>query len=463
MPSTRSGASYSPSSSSQKGNSCDYGRRQPVTEGKGSVDDFQTTKMGHSEADNTILPSKRSETATTSLSGRIQSQPQSLQQCTAIQGVPDPGRSLDKLHELLPDCEKVPGPYQYLQIAQWMASIDGKEKHDALDTRMEEKQPSTTQTSFKNSLSGQQQQFQREKAATSSKQGQRRGTSPKALQPRIQDYKDSEGCHGKCISDGQNQDGITEEGGSKIKIPEMISDIFDSIPELYEAINDVKKHLSDKNETICNNIKTNSSSLCQINETLMCFEKSTIIKELTDKYSKFNIDDIIEKRVKQAIIIVKTDNEKVLDDISNSFTEVKMYTISLKKCFDASQEEVSKLSMKLNQVTADNTRQTELWQELTHKEDMYKIEVMNLIQAFQHEYRNSQRCSNSKMNDIEQILNNIPRTSTPLNQYEGTRIPNPQVLDPDNPQLKNELSTSSHNLEPSMGQALLKEVPKLKE
>ncbi|MBW0514916.1 hypothetical protein O181_054631 [Austropuccinia psidii MF-1] len=159
--------------------------------------------------------------------------------------------------------------------------------------------------------------------------------------------------------------------------------------------------------------------------------------------------------------IIKKDNKKVLDDISNSFTEVKTYTISLKKCFDASQEEVSKLSMKLNQVTADNTRQTELWQELTHKEDMYKIEVINLIQGFQHEYRNSQRCSNSKMNDIEQILNTLPRMSTPLNQNEGTRIPNPQVLDPDNSQLKDELYTSFYNLEPSMGQALLKEVPKL--
>ncbi|MBW0578410.1 hypothetical protein O181_118125 [Austropuccinia psidii MF-1] len=119
--------------------------------------------------------------------------------------------------------------------------------------------------------------------------------------------------------------------------------------------------------------------------------------------------------------------------------------------------------MKVNQVTADNTRQTELWQELTHKEDMYKPEVMNLIQAFQHEYRNSQRCSNSKMNDIKQIMNTLPRISTPLNQNEGTRIPNPQVLDPDNSQLKNELSTSFNNLEPSMGHALLKEVPELKE
>ncbi|MBW0576435.1 hypothetical protein O181_116150 [Austropuccinia psidii MF-1] len=192
-------------------------------------------------------------------------------------------------------------------------------------------------------------------------------------------------------------------------------------------------------------------------------EQSAIIKELTDKCSKFNIDDIIGTRIKQSINIIKTDNKEVLDDISNSFTEVKTYTISLEKFFNASQEEVSKLSMKLNQETAYNTRQQELCQELTHKEYMYEIEVINLIQAFQHEYKNSQRCSNSKMKDIEQRLNTLPRMSTPLNQNEGTRIPNPQVLDPDNSPLKNELSTSFHNLEPSMGQALLKEVPKLKE
>ncbi|MBW0484056.1 hypothetical protein O181_023771 [Austropuccinia psidii MF-1] len=53
--------------------------------------------------------------------------------------------------------------------------------------------------------------------------------------------------------------------------------------------------------------------------------------------------------------------------------------------------------------------------------------------------------------------------STPLNLNEGTRIQNPQVLEVKNSQLKNELSTSFHNLDPSMGQALLKEVPKLKE
>ncbi|MBW0504868.1 hypothetical protein O181_044583 [Austropuccinia psidii MF-1] len=119
--------------------------------------------------------------------------------------------------------------------------------------------------------------------------------------------------------------------------------------------------------------------------------------------------------------------------------------------------------MTLNQVTADNTRQTELWQELTHKEDTYKIEVINSIQAFQHELRNCQRCSNSKMNDIEQILNTLARMSTPLNPNVGTGIPNTQVLNAKNSQSKNEFSTSLHKLEPSMGQELLKEVPKLKE
>ncbi|MBW0524585.1 hypothetical protein O181_064300 [Austropuccinia psidii MF-1] len=83
--------------------------------------------------------------------------------------------------EFLPDCEKIPGPYQHFQVTQWMASIDGKEKHDAFNRRMEEKQPYTTQESAKNSPSRQKQQFQWEKAATSSKKGQRQGTSHKAL------------------------------------------------------------------------------------------------------------------------------------------------------------------------------------------------------------------------------------------------------------------------------------------
>ncbi|MBW0539353.1 hypothetical protein O181_079068 [Austropuccinia psidii MF-1] len=67
------------------------------------------------------------------------------------------------------------------------------------------------------------------------------------------------------------------------------------------------------------------------------------------------------------------------------------------------------------------------------------------------------------MNDIEQLLHTLPRISTPLNQNEGAGIPNLQVLDFEALQLKNEFSTSFHNLEPSMGQVLFKEVPKLKE
>ncbi|MBW0584480.1 hypothetical protein O181_124195 [Austropuccinia psidii MF-1] len=137
----------------------------------------------------------------------------------------------------------------------------------------------------------------------------------------------------------------------------MISATFDCIPELYKAISDVKSHLSDKNTSICDNLKTNNLSLSQINDTLKCFERvlrtiktsnndnsfgikineqSAIIKELTDKYSKFNIDDIIETRIKQAINTIKEDEKKVLDDISNRFTEVKAHTIALKKCFDTS-------------------------------------------------------------------------------------------------------------------------------
>ncbi|MBW0518146.1 hypothetical protein O181_057861 [Austropuccinia psidii MF-1] len=119
--------------------------------------------------------------------------------------------------------------------------------------------------------------------------------------------------------------------------------------------------------------------------------------------------------------------------------------------------------MKFNQITSDDNRQTELWQGLTQTEDNHKPNVINSIQILQHAFRNSQTCNNSKTNDIEQLLQTLPRTSTPLNQNEGIRISNPQVLEVENSQLKNEFSTSFHNLEPSMGHALLKEVPKHKE
>ncbi|MBW0542331.1 hypothetical protein O181_082046 [Austropuccinia psidii MF-1] len=272
-----------------------------------------------------------------------------------------------------------------------MASIDGKENHDALTEEWRKNNPQPSKKSAKNSPNSQHHQFKREKAATNSEQGQNKGTSHKPLNARLQNHKYSTGCHGQCSPYGKNNDGITEEGGSQIKISEIISDIFDAIPEFYEVINYVKNHISDKNSSICKNIKTNDLSLSKTNETLMCFEKvsrtikpsnndvsfgndineqSAIIKELTDKYYKFNIADINETRIKESINIINTDSKKVLDDISNSFSEVKTYTIALKKCFDASQEEVSKLTMKLNQVTADNTRQTELWQELTHKEEV---------------------------------------------------------------------------------------------
>ncbi|MBW0590232.1 hypothetical protein O181_129947 [Austropuccinia psidii MF-1] len=110
MPKTRSGASYKPSNSSQKGHGHYYGSRQSDTKGQGS------------------------DTATRSLSGHIQSQPEGLQQCTAAQRVPDLCRSVEKLHELIPDCKKVPRSSQHLQVTQWMASIDGKKKNMMLLT-----------------------------------------------------------------------------------------------------------------------------------------------------------------------------------------------------------------------------------------------------------------------------------------------------------------------------------------
>ncbi|MBW0590335.1 hypothetical protein O181_130050 [Austropuccinia psidii MF-1] len=67
-----------------------------------------------------------------------------------------------------------------------MASIDGIEEHDALNSRFEEKQPYNTQTIDKNSPSGQQQQFQREKTPQAQKKD--KGKAP-ATEPYSQGYR----------------------------------------------------------------------------------------------------------------------------------------------------------------------------------------------------------------------------------------------------------------------------------
>ncbi|MBW0587520.1 hypothetical protein O181_127235 [Austropuccinia psidii MF-1] len=153
MTSTRSGASYNPSSSSQKGHRRHYGRSQSDTEGQGSVKDFLNNKFSNSEAHDTILPSKGADTARRSLSGHLQSHPEGLKQCTAAQRVLNPCISVEKLHEFIPDCKKFPGSSQHLQVTQWMASIDGKEEYDSFNSRIEEKQPTTTKASSKTSRS----------------------------------------------------------------------------------------------------------------------------------------------------------------------------------------------------------------------------------------------------------------------------------------------------------------------
>ncbi|MBW0586109.1 hypothetical protein O181_125824 [Austropuccinia psidii MF-1] len=111
-------ASYKPSSSFLKGHRHDYGRSQSDKEEQGLVKDFHNNKLSNSEADDNILPSKRAETVTKSLSGHLQRQPEGLRKCTAAQRAPDPCRYVEKLHELLPDCNKIPGSCQHLQVTQ---------------------------------------------------------------------------------------------------------------------------------------------------------------------------------------------------------------------------------------------------------------------------------------------------------------------------------------------------------
>ncbi|MBW0475532.1 hypothetical protein O181_015247 [Austropuccinia psidii MF-1] len=91
-----------------------------------------------------------------------------------------------KLHEFLTDSDTIPGPSQHLQVTQWMTSIDGKEKGYSFNSRMEEKQPFTTQESAKNSPSSRKQKLQHEKQPQA--QNKSKGKAP-ATKPYSQGYR----------------------------------------------------------------------------------------------------------------------------------------------------------------------------------------------------------------------------------------------------------------------------------
>ncbi|MBW0530286.1 hypothetical protein O181_070001 [Austropuccinia psidii MF-1] len=112
-----------------------------------------------------------------------------------------------------------------------MASIDGKEKHASFNSRMEENNPPPPKKVPRTSPVAR-------RSNSNVKRSHKLRTREKAkhqlqtLQPGLQNPKESAGCHGKCISDGQNNDGITEKGGIQTKKAEIISDILDGIPNL---------------------------------------------------------------------------------------------------------------------------------------------------------------------------------------------------------------------------------------
>ncbi|MBW0583380.1 hypothetical protein O181_123095 [Austropuccinia psidii MF-1] len=167
MPSTRSGASYKPSSRSKKGHRRDYGRSQSETEGQRSVKDFHNNKLSNSDADETILTSKRADTATRSSVEIYKASHKAYN--NVLQH-----KEYQILGDLWKNCmnsyltvRKLLGhPNTFKVLNGWHPLME--KKNMMLLLKNGGKKPTTTKESAKTSPSGQQKQFQCEKTATSS-------------------------------------------------------------------------------------------------------------------------------------------------------------------------------------------------------------------------------------------------------------------------------------------------------
>ncbi|MBW0562852.1 hypothetical protein O181_102567 [Austropuccinia psidii MF-1] len=212
MPSTRSGTRYNPSRSSQKAHRYDYGRRQSVSEVQGSVYDSHSIKVVHSEADNTVLPSNRSDTATRSLSGYIQRQPEGLKnalQHKEYQILADLWKNCMKSYLTLRKCLGHPNTCKL--INGWHPFME-KNNMMLLTAEWRKQNPIPLKQVPRTSLVARSSDSNVTQQPQAWNKGKGKEPAKKPLQSGLQNPKDSAGFHGKLISDGKNNYLITEKG-----------------------------------------------------------------------------------------------------------------------------------------------------------------------------------------------------------------------------------------------------------
>ncbi|MBW0541528.1 hypothetical protein O181_081243 [Austropuccinia psidii MF-1] len=216
MPSTRSGASYKPSSSFQKGHRRDYGRSQSDKEGQGSVKDF----------DNKNCPILKLMTLFYLQKELTPPQEASVDIYKASKKAYN-NELQHKEYQILADLWKN-CMNSYLTVRKLLGHPNTCKLLNGWHPLMEKKNMMLLTAEWRKNNPQPPKQVPRPAAIPMGKGSHKLKTrakgrhQPQALQPGIQDSKDSAGCHGKGVSDGQNHDGITEEGGSQIKIPEMM-------------------------------------------------------------------------------------------------------------------------------------------------------------------------------------------------------------------------------------------------
>ncbi|MBW0470722.1 hypothetical protein O181_010437 [Austropuccinia psidii MF-1] len=157
-----------------------------------------------------------------------------------------------------------------LQVTQWMESIYGKEKHDAFNRRMEENNPTPPKRVPKTAPIARSSNFNMKMQPQAENKAKGKAPATNTYSQGYRFLKIQKDAMKNVFQMAGTMMELQKKQGSQIEISEIISETMDGSKSLYIAINDMQSNISDKNSSICNNIKTNNLSLSQINETIMC-------------------------------------------------------------------------------------------------------------------------------------------------------------------------------------------------
>ncbi|MBW0511636.1 hypothetical protein O181_051351 [Austropuccinia psidii MF-1] len=334
--------------------------------------------------------------------------------------------------ELLARPQTVPQRGRNSEILQWMEFTiiqTSNQKDQGITYQKEEGNQARRPSSFYQQAPSQPTSPRREEEQEKEQE--------KTIFPKLQDSKNSKGCHGQCLQHGQNLDGIQGQGGTKNETTSFPKEITFS-KDVVSTLTEIKNHILPLKE-----IKNSFLSLQEINNNLSSLTKIVVQNKKEIENIKFIVENNKPKNLidnTQKLIQGQQELYKYIKDIKD-----KTLTINYDVSIDNLTEKLNKLSISVERFEGKTSSYKKLLLDYVQKGDEARIHLKDVIQS-------EIRLITEKMDKINEANSNMAKLSTPFSHIRITVKPKDELTHP----FITDLSHQDNN------QVIMKEAPQFK-